>query len=205
MLYFKQSVLILFFSFTAIYSQAQGFGGGIYGGLTSNQVDGDNLGGFDLTGFHFGAYTDWNLKDKLRLQGELAFIMKGSREPNSDTSNFYKLRLNYIEIPLLFYFRNKQLSYFGGPALDILVSASEEDISGPRVIFPEFYTFNLTGIIGVSYHFNENWSLDFRTNYSITPTREGSAPTGSQFLFARIGKAGQRNLTLSTALLYTFD
>ncbi len=183
--------------------KAQNFGGGIYAGMTTAQIDGDGLAGFDLPGFHAGVYTDLKLTSKSKLQMELAFIQKGAREPISDSSNFYRARLNYIEIPFLYVLRLKDLSLELGPALDILVLASEEDQAGERIIDPEFYNFNLTGIFGINWHFARQWHLNLRSNISITPIRPGFAPTGRPFAL-QLGGRGQRNIVLSFAIVYDF-
>jgi len=171
--------------------------------MTTSQIDGDGLAGFDLPGFHMGAYTNLDLNKKSTLQMEIAFIQKGAREPISDSSNFYKARLNYIEIPFLYTLRLNDLSFEVGPALDILVTAAEEDQSGERVIEPEFYTYNLTGIFGINWHFARKWHLNFRSNISVTPIRPGYAITGRPFAL-QLGGQGQRNIVLSFALVYDF-
>lgn len=185
---------------TAAFSQ--NFGGGLYIGMSTSQIDGDGLRGFDLPGLNIGAFTDINLNSKSKLQLELAFIQKGARELPSDTSNFYRARLNYIEVPLLYIYRWKKLSIEIGPAFDLLVSSTEEQ-NGVEFEGIEFDSFNLVGIFGVQWHFTENWSVDFRSNTSISPIREGRANTGRPFVL-QLGGDGQRNIVLSFAVNYRF-
>ncbi len=183
--------------------KAQNFGGGIYAGMAGSQINGDNLAGYDQYGFHGGflTYVGWGKRSKAQL--EIAFIQKGAREPNSDTSNFYRARLNYIEIPLIYQYRWGEFSFELGPALDILVSAQEETFGVEYASEPPFYTLNLTGIFGINWHFTERMYINLRTNNSIIPIRDVNAPrTASPYI--QFGY-GQRNMVLSFALVYTFD
>ncbi len=195
--------LFILISIASFYKlKSQKFGGGLYIGMTTSQIDGDGLAGFDLPGFHMGAFTDLKLTYKSGFLMELAFIQKGSREPISDSSTFYKARLNYIELPLLYVYRLKKLSFELGPALDINVFAKEEDRSGERRTHPEFCRFNLTGIFGINWHFSRDWHINFRSNISITPIRSGFAGATGKPFFLQLGGRGQRNVVLSFALVY---
>lgn len=181
----------------------QNIGGGIYAGLTASQVDGDGLQGFDLPGANLGFLAKVKIGQKSDVKLELAFVQKGSRVPFSDSTNFYKLRLNYIEVPLVYEYHWKDLSFEIGLGADILVNKKEEDIYGPRESSLDYYTFNLVGLFGVSYYFTDNWALNFRTNNSITNISNGRRGVVSP-LSSWIGPYGQRNDALSFALIYYF-
>lgn len=199
----RWTFLLALFIFGAGYGQAQNFGGGIYVGMSGSQINGDNLAGYDLAGLNAGFLTNLKISPKSTLQLELAFIQKGAREPNSDTSNFYKARLNYIEIPLLYIYRWGEFSLEVGPALDILVTSAEESNGFTRDSDPPFHTFNLTGIVGINWHFSRLMHINFRTNNSITPIRDGNAPSVPS-PYIQLGN-GQRNIVLSFALVYRFN
>lgn len=194
------TVICAFFISTAF---AQKFGAGAYLGMSTNQIDGDGLRGFDLPGLNVGVFVDYPLGEYSALQMEIAFIQKGAKELPSDTSNFYKVVINYIEIPLLYTFSFKKLSFEIGPGFDFLVSSSEEwnNIENNS---QEFDRLNITGIFGINYHFNQKWYVNFRSNYSINPIREGTARAGRPNAIS-FGGPGQRNLTLSFAINYRFQ
>jgi hypothetical protein len=183
---------------------AQKFEGGAFAGLTTSQVNGDGLGGFDIFGPQLGFFTRFKLSDRSSLQLEIAYKQKGAREPVSDTSNFYELRIHYVNLPLLFSYRiSQQLSFEIGPALDIYVNSTESDIGGIRNPNQNpFFPVNLVGLSGIIYHLNEHWLVCFRSSFSITPIREGTA--GYSPALVQIGGVGNRNITLSTALYYSF-
>jgi hypothetical protein len=186
----------------SILVQAQSFEGGVMAGMTTSQVDGDNLSGYELPGFHLGFYTYTALNERSELQLELSFIQKGSRQEQTDSSIFYRMRLNYIAIPIIYRYRWKNLGFEIGPALDILVNAQEEDISGPLPEAP-FNRFVLTGVAGVNYHFSDRFWVSFRSVNAITRIRPG--PANRPGLGPLLGGDGQRSLSLSFGLHYSFS
>lgn len=204
-LYFSLSVTLLIYVCCSVSVHAQKFKGGLFGGLISSQVNGDNLSGFDIFGIHAGAFTTLALSEKANLQFEIGLSQKGAREPDSDSSNFYRLRVNYVSIPLLYSYRlNKQLSFEVGPQFDLFVNATEEDIAGERQNNPyPFYALNLAGVGGIVYHITDNFWICFRSTISVTPTRKNTRAGGAPYII-QAGGAGHRNLTLSTALYYQF-
>jgi hypothetical protein len=191
--------------FCVSFAYSQNFKGGLFAGAVTSQVDGDGLAGFDMAGFQAGAFTRYNLNTSTLLQLELGFVQKGAKEPPSDTSNFYRMRANYISLPLTLQYRWHNLAFEVGPALDILVTASESDIGGERDLegTAALRRFSLIGIGGISYYITDKWVVNFRSTISVTPARNASARAGRPFLL-QAGGAGQRNVVLSTALYYSF-
>ncbi len=180
------------------------FDGGVFLGMTASQVDGDQLQGFDLPGLNAGFYAKRAVGKKSTARLELAFVQKGSRIPPSDSSNFYKLRLNYIQIPLVYEYRWKDLSFEIGLGADIFVNKKEEDLSGPRDSPLGYYRVSMVGLFGVSYYFTDNWILNLRTTNSITNISDGRNGAVSQAA-SYFGPYGQRNDVLSFALIYEFN
>jgi hypothetical protein len=195
-------IFILFWVGFNSTTHAQKFKGGFYLGMTASQVHGDNLGGYDKAGLNAGFYTAINITPNARLALELAFLQKGAKEPPSDTSNFYKLSLGYFEIPLLFQYRWRDLSFEIGPALDINVYSNEAWDGFERESIPPYNTLSLTGIVGVSWHFTEKVHINFRTNNSLTSIRDGNANPADNPSIQRFGSFGQKNIVLSFALVY---
>lgn len=171
--------------------------------MSTSQINGDNLSGYDLPGFQGGFFTYVALTDKSDLQLELSFIQKGSREAPSDSSIFYKARLNYIVIPLIYRYRWNNLGFEIGPALDVNVYAQESDRSGEYDSNPEFKSYGLSAIAGVNYHFSDAFWVAFRTNNSISVIRDGRTPAGIGPR-PQLGGFGQRNLVLTFGLHYSF-
>lgn len=202
MRHFTKPIPLLIILFLSTSVGAQNFKGGFYLGMTASQVHGDNLGGYDKAGLNAGFYTSVNLTENSRLALELAFMQKGAKEPPSDTSNFYKLSLGYFEIPLLFQYRWKDLTFEIGPALDINVYSNEAWDGFVQESIPPYNQFSLTGIVGVSWHFTEKVHINFRTNNSLTSIRDGNSNPADNPSIKRFGNYGQKNIVLSFALVY---
>lgn len=197
-----KKILILIIALFGISATAQNFGGGIYLGMNTSQINGDNLNGYNMPGANIGVFTSYDLNERARILFELAFFQKGAREPISDTSSFNRVRLNYLEIPLLVSYKWKRLSFEAGPALDILLSSKSESQGFEFESVPPFYTYTLAGIVGVSWHFTDKFIVSFRTNNSISTIRESNVPAGTGPNAIQIVNPGQRNLSLSFALVY---
>jgi len=95
---------LLFFVFVIITSglkAQQAFNAGVALGMTTSQISGDGLGGWDKFGFTGGAYVNAPFNSKNGLRIGLYYSEKGSRTKR-DTLNFntFAYRLNYIEVPM---------------------------------------------------------------------------------------------------------
>lgn len=173
MLYHKLHILVwLLLTSTVGWSQTY-FDGGLFVGLTSNQIDGDGIGGFDHTGAQLGFFANRDLGDKWSARIELQYIWRGSREPLSDTSSFYRTDLHQISVPVVAeYHFTPKISVEAGPSLDINVITSEEDIYGDLGPNPPYKPFVLNSIIGVNYAVTERTVINMRSHYSISSIRD---------------------------------
>ena len=98
--------ILILCSLITISSYSQSFNGGVILGLSTSQVGGDDLSGFNKAGILTGLYTNKSITYKLNLQLELIYIQKGSHNPNmgtADHNDYQKLdiSLSYIEVPFL--------------------------------------------------------------------------------------------------------
>ena len=188
----------------AYNTNAQNFGGGLIAGISTSQVAGDMLGGFNKIGLLTGAYTNLNMKKKLSLQFEIIYIGKGSRDPNiheSNHSNYQtiEITLSYIEMPLTV---NLQQTENLGVELGIIpafnISASwnrayEKNISVPN---PQYKKYDLGVCAGINYHITDKIILNTRISNSIIPIRPHVS--GATFGLNK----GQYNTVLSFAIHY---
>ncbi len=170
--------------------------------MTTSQINGDNLGGYNLPGANLGAFTDYSISDRAKLLFELAFVQKGARDAISDSSSFNKIRLNYLEIPLLYSYKWNQLSMELGPGFDLLINSKEESNGFETESDPPYYQFGASAIVGVTWHFTDQFKVSFRTNNSISLIRESNIPSGVGESAIQILKPGQRNIVLSFGLIY---
>lgn len=199
---FKKGLIFLLLFTNTFLSQAQTFQAHLIGGVATSQVSGDQLAGFNKAGVIAGAGVSATLSKKANLCFEIYYIQKGSiKQINIAKNNleYYRLRLNYVEIPLLLeYHITEKLGFEFGSSLATLISSSEEDQNGELLGRKEFIKYEVSGIAGLVYQFGDNWGLHFRGEQSIVPIRTHSG--GGTYRLNR----GQYNSVLLFALFYQF-
>lgn len=214
---FKILSAFLFLFFTVSFSYAQSFKGGILFGLIGSQVEGDNMSGFHKGGISAGFFTNRNINDKWMWQLEMKYIQKGSKSNNrinpldslanlsTTASIYYKMKLDYIEIPLLFRYRNKKFVYEFGPSLNTIIVAKIYDNYGEippaSLDSPQSNPFNrLEGSanIGIGRFLTDNLFLNWRFSTSITPIRPFYQNATYRF------NRGQYNTLMEFSLRYQF-
>lgn len=181
---------------------AQKFSGSFFGGLSSSQVAGDQLSGFNKAGVIAGASVFLPIKSNLGVEMEIQFIQKGSRKPvdaESTDLSYYRMQLNYVEVPFLLHYNYSKRFHFNvGFSVGQLLSSKEEDSGG---VIPENQTlpfekkeFAICG--GMYYGFNEKFFLDLRLSNSVIPIRKIGENNIQNI------KSGQYNTVLSFTIKY---
>lgn len=203
----KKFALFIFFGFLALSNQAQNFGGGIILGLSTSQVGGDDLAGFNKLGILAGIFANKSISELLRLQMEMNYIQKGSNNPDmndykSENVGKTDISLNYIEVPILLqYQQNTTLKIEGGIQFANLINGYYNDSYG-EITYSEITPFikNDVGLIlGMDYKFSENFSLNTRISNSILPIGKEDYNHPSTYNSTRKGKY---NSVLSFAIHY---
>jgi len=200
---FTVLIILLFFAGVAGYSQS--FQGGVLAGLNASQVDGDTYSGYHKAGIVAGAYVLTNLSRTVFSGMEIKFAQKGSQKnPNPKTGDqeTYKMRLNYIDIPVyLGVHSSEKTSLLGGVSAGYLMSATESDNNGkfPPEDQHAFNKIDIQGILGVRYQMTDRLSIDLRGAYSLVPIRNQTG-TGLDYW-----RSNQFNNVLNTTLLYRLD
>ncbi|MAC94790.1 MAG: hypothetical protein CMC96_04740 [Flavobacteriales bacterium] len=194
----------VFFSFTITSSYGQSFNAGILAGINASQVTGDSYSGFNKAGILVGLYSDIDISSKINLQFEINYSQKGSRKnPNTaeGDTEFFLLRLDYIDIPVMARVRHNKFTFEGGVYYGQLVNNYIEDENGPTEIPAEFNKFNeydFGGLIGINFNVTENIIMNWRYSNSIIPTRRHDS--NAVFWFNR----GTYNNYMSFSLRYEF-
>ncbi|HAM99759.1 MAG TPA: hypothetical protein DCQ26_14225 [Marinilabiliales bacterium] len=179
---------------------AQEFNAGITGGLVASQLDGDRYEGYNKAGMVGGIYVNRFVTKKTAYQLGLRYIQKGSKRADSKNGVYYKSILNCIEIPVSFrYFVAEKIDLEGGLSLAYLINAKEDtDGTGLLPANPEFNKFELSGLLGVSYHWSKKLAFGAQFNYSITPARSYSSG------YEAFMDKGQHNNCLCFLVSYDF-
>jgi len=206
----KKFALFIFCGFLISNLQAQNFGGGIVLGLSTSQVGGDDLGGFNKAGLLAGVFANKSISTLLSFQMEMTYIQKGSNNPNMNNSEHLQdyekpdISSSYIEIPLLLqYHQSEVLKIEGGLLSAYLIDGYYKDESGkmPIVNGNPFIKYDIGLLIGMDYKFSENLSLNTRISNSILPIGEEDYNHTTTYNSTRKGKY---NSVLSFAIHYNF-
>lgn len=199
----KKTVLILTFLLTFSASYAQRFSAGILAGAVTSQVSGDMLAGFDKSGFEFGALVTPPLSPKFSMAFEMVFIQKGSKKKiNYDKGDYdyFKMSLNYIEVPLLLrYNYSKKIHFEMGPVVGRLLSSKEEDEFGEILAPKPFKPYELSFMLGMSYALAQNFYLNLQGSNSVLEIRTPPEISGYQI------NRRQYNSVLMFSFKYVFS
>lgn len=196
----KVLLWLLFLSFVPLQMKAQAFTGGLLGGLSVNQIDGDEYAGYDKAGIIFGGWVRTNTTGLFQVQGEIRYFGKGAgnRANPDQPDRYYRVRLRYIEVPVLLrYTVSSRIPLGLGLSAGYLAEA-KEDLTGDGYIDPvrKFRRLELAGQATAGYDFSSHITGEIRFSYSLIPVRDH--PGGQTFL----GNLGQYNNNLSFCILY---
>ncbi|MPM91061.1 hypothetical protein SDC9_138186 [bioreactor metagenome] len=199
-----KKILPLLLLLLAFRAGAQSFEGGFRLGMTGTQVQGDRLSGFDKAGITGGFIVALPLNEFTDLGMELLFVQKGSRQNPTNRNGLtkYVMRLNYIEIPILY--RRQLKKSFGfetGLSFGVLLQTTdvEYDINGIIPARPDFEKYELAAHIGFRYFLSEKNTINLRYSNSILPIRK--APGISTYNYF---DRGQYNLALALTYEHRF-
>lgn len=193
--------------FTSLH--AQRFKAGALAGIVTSQVDGDTYAGYNKAGMLVGGFVASKFSDvsKWSVSFEITYIQKGSRKtPHPDKGDFadYKLKLNYVEVPLLVKYdvgrvidtsglRGMHFTFIGGVAIGTLIYSAEWDAFGPLSGGTPFQKKDVPVILGLNYSFSKHIGFDVRTEYSLFPVRKGGTSSYYQNWTSNFFKPGYYN------------
>ena len=121
-------------------------------------------------GLHVGGLAHIHLTKNFALQPEVVYSMQGGKVDDT------KLKLNYINIPLLIqYMTDNGFRLQTGPQLGLLVSAKTKvgDVEVDRK--DNFTSTDFSWVFGAGYLFPEGFGLDARYNLGISDVWDASS------------------------------
>lgn len=163
---------------------SQSFNGGLIAGGVVSQVNGDGYAGFHQAGFTGGGFINLPFGQNSAFQMELKYSMFGSHSSVNEVINNgqkeYKLRLNYIELPLMYQYSltklrigQRSLSFITleiGLSLDYLFNY-KEFTDGIQNTQANWLKFSATGNIGVNLNLSHGFGINIRSMNSLLPIR----------------------------------
>lgn len=153
------------------------FNAGIDIGATSSQISGDGFYGFGQFGLTGSAFTTIRWDDHWKTTLQIGWNAKGARKYLSTNNNVaYRLRANYIDIPIWMEYRYKSWQFFAGPSFNVHVNHKE--LINNVDAFPErnFKPLELALSGGISYSINDHWMVRGIFANSIAPVRDHLNP-----------------------------
>lgn len=194
-------LFLFFFLFISVsYSSAQRFYGEVTGGIAGSQVSGDLLQGFDKAGIIFGGGVRLPFNNNSSIGVRIQYFQKGSRKPSKldqGDPSYYLLRLNYLEVPLLY--RHSLFKKFyaeAGLSAGFLIGSSEQDEDGEIPLREDFKTLDLSGAFILGYSLSSKLDFGFGVWQSLLPIRPHNGEAKYRL------NEGQYNSALSFTLLY---
>ncbi len=153
------------------------FKGGVIGGINLSQIEGDDAAGYNKIGFQGGFRVAIILKEKMDLGVEMLFSQRGSAARNVNQGAFpFKLTLNYIEVPVLFNYKDWEaeeedyyrLHFHAGFSYGRLINFST-DVNNFTILGDFFRDNDVSWIGGATYYINENLGITARYTRSLYP------------------------------------
>lgn len=143
----------------------QRFKGGVVFGVNLSQIDGDKLAGYNQPGINAGAAVSAILNKRWEIGIELLYSQKGANRTTTDqlSAAFDKIRLNFVEAPILVHFHDWKFRVSTGFSYARLLSYKIIDHTGEDTTDQQdLKSGNFTFIIGADYFFRENWGIGVR-------------------------------------------
>ncbi len=152
---------------------SQPFHGGVMAGICASQVDGDTYAGYNKLGFQGGVFVTAQLTRLLDARLEIRYASRGAVNPASkDNTGYYKLALNYIDLPLLAEVSIKQFGLVEvGLVPGYMFHAGGRYDEG-QLDFQSFKKFDLGTLLGAGFRITPKFSVDVRYSYSIFSIRD---------------------------------
>jgi hypothetical protein len=166
---------LLFSALFLKFGYAQKFEGGIVLGLVGSQVAGDQYSGYKKAGLNAGGWINLPIGEKSKLQMELTYIQKGSREnPDYEKNKLdsYLMRLGYVQLPLVYLYQyNNLIGFEAGLGMNFLIHSNEK-FNGYETIESPFSNTNLCFLAGISFRVTDLIRISLRTDNSLFSIRK---------------------------------
>lgn len=173
MIHIKTFIFISLLFITGIESlQGQRFNGGISGGFTASQIDGDGWSGYNTLGITAGGFVNTWFSKSWGAQFDLLYAEKGaSNSFDPDAPEVLTNQLLYIEMPFvaLYQYSSKIQAELGLYPAYLIKAQSKDRGAIIKENTDKYNAFDLGGVAGIRYMFTDNFFARLRFAYSLLP------------------------------------
>ena len=188
---------------------AQIIKGEVMAGLNMTQVDGDEVYGFKKPGLNLGAGAMIPFAKNWDLSIETNYSQKGAKQkvqnPEDTLNGAYRIYLNYLEVPVLVHYTDKELMSIGtGFSWGRLVGASEYEHDKQTATTAQNNVYkpdDFCVLIDLRLKIYEALKFNFRYSYSMAKIRTRDFTSQNGIVTTR----HQYNNVLTFRLLYMFN
>lgn len=179
----KQPLLLICALFIlSLNAGAQRIMGAAILGVNASQVDGDEVYGYKKFGLNAGLSAIVPFNDKLSVSIENIFNQKGAHQRRrylDSLDGSYNLKLNYLEVPVLLHYTDKDIVTFGaGMSWGRLIKVWEQrngyEMTGTTLQSGIYHKDDFNLLFDIRFRVFERFRLNARYAYSLSPiaTRE---------------------------------
>jgi hypothetical protein len=124
---------------------------------------------YPIASYNLNGFLSFRNKSFWGFSVEPGIIRKGWNQSSSGLNEKIKIRLNYLQIPILSDFYLSDRFYVSiGPEINYLINAKNKYGSDTQDIVKYTNRFELSGMIGISYKINEIISTSIRYSHGLT-------------------------------------
>jgi Outer membrane protein beta-barrel domain len=179
-------------------------------GINAAQVDGDDVAGYTKVGVNAGVGTYIMLPKNFSVGFELLYSQKGALTTKNNPSplfDYYKLNLDYLDVPIMVSYHDKQRAIFGlGVVVNNLIREKETRGIDPYAVAPFLYNrLGLEGMANVSFHFTKKFGVNLRFAYSLTDIARAKyvvTANGQTQFVSNLRDNSQRNNYFTARIFY---
>jgi hypothetical protein len=192
---------------TGIEAHAQYIRGALITGFNATQVDGDEVFGYHRVGLQVGASAIIQFNKNWGISLENIFNQKGAYQSalyREQPNGSYKLHLNYVEVPLLFQYTDRdRITAGAGFSWGNLVRISEINKRDTATLMDGTYKKDDWNLLAdLRFRLYKNFKLNLRYAYSIVPIATRTIKDSKS---GKYNERDQYNNVFSIRLMYIFN
>lgn len=201
----KSPILLLCMLFLLpVLAQAQLFKGGLVGGISFAQIEGDDVAGYNKLGLNAGAIVAVDLNENLEISMEILYAQKGSASGFGGRQQFiddFRIIHDYVEVPFVLNFKDKNGMNFGvglSPSRHIRSRYIEGGVDVSEVLeLPDnpISLWDFGVIANLAYRMNNYSQVNLRATVSLFPYQQ-------RYSINRAAETGQFNNAITLRYLF---